>query len=113
MNGKPAEEKKFFDEQLGDGSFHLSDFPARGFPALGKREFDFPATTTFRLYIDQLNRARYYKLLSFGGNATYDFQPTRTSRHSITPFKLTFNVLQHQSEEFRKLPMPILHYISV
>lgn len=78
-------------------------FPRVVFPHLGKLEFDFPATTTFRLYVDQLNRAKYYKLLSFGGNATYDFRPTRTSRHSITPFKLTFNVLQHQSEEFRKI----------
>ena len=25
------------------------------------------------------------------------------SRHSITPFKLTFNVLQHQSEEFGEI----------
>ncbi len=75
-------------------------FPRVLFPRLGKSEFDFPATTTFRVYIDQLNRARYYKLLSFGGNATYDFQPTRTDRHSITPFKLTFNVLQHRSKEF-------------
>ena len=78
-------------------------FPRVVFPRWGKKEFDFPATTTFRLYIDQLNRARYYKLLSFGGNATYDFQPTRTSRHSITPFKLTFNVLQHQSKEFMEI----------
>lgn len=30
-------EKKLFDEQLGDGSFYLSDFPARGFPALGEK----------------------------------------------------------------------------
>ncbi len=43
------------DEQLGNGTFYSLTFPARGFPALGKREFDFPATTTFRLYIDQLN----------------------------------------------------------
>ena len=78
-------------------------FPRVVFPHLGKREFDFPATTTFRLYINQLNRAKYYKLLSFGGNATYDFQPSRTSRHSITPFKLTFNVLQHQSEDFKEI----------
>ena len=78
-------------------------FPRVLFPHLGKREFDFPATTTFRLYIDQLNRAKYYKLLSFGGNATYDFQPSRTSRHSITPFKLTFNDLHHQSDEFRQI----------
>ena len=30
------------------------------------REYDFPATTTFRLYADQMNRAKYYKLLAFG-----------------------------------------------
>ena len=75
-------------------------FPRVLFPHLGQSEFDFPATTTFRLYIDQLNRAKYYKLLSFGGNATYDFQPVPTRRHSVTPFKLTFNVLQHQSDAF-------------
>ena len=75
-------------------------FPRVVFPRFGGREYDFPATTTFRLYADQLNRAKYYKLLSFGGHATYDFQPTRTSRHSLTPFKLTFNVLQHKTEAF-------------
>lgn len=37
------------------------------FPSFGGREYDFLATTTFRLYIDQLNRAKYYKLLAFGG----------------------------------------------
>ena len=45
-------------------------FPRVVFPSFGGREYDFPATTTFRLYIDQLNRAKYYKLLAFGGNAT-------------------------------------------
>ena len=44
---------------------------------MGDREYDFPATTTFRLYADQMNRAKYYKLLAFGGNVTYDFQPNR------------------------------------
>lgn len=75
-------------------------FPRVVFPTMGEMEYDFPATTTFRLYADQLNRAKYYKLLSFGGNATYDFQPTRTSRHSLTPFRLTFNVLQHKTAAF-------------
>ena len=31
----------------------------------------------------------YYKLLAFGGNVTYDFQPKSTSRHSITPVSYT------------------------
>lgn len=75
-------------------------FPRVVFPTFGGQEWDFPATTTFRLYANQLNRAKYYKLLSFGGNATYDFQPTRVSRHSLTPFRLTFNVLQHHTAAF-------------
>ena len=78
-------------------------FPRVVFPTLGKREYDYPASTTFKLNIDQLNRAKYYKLLSFGGNATYDFQPTRTSKQSITPFKLTFNVLKNPTERFEEI----------
>lgn len=78
-------------------------FPRVVFPRMGNREYDFPATTTFRLYVDQLNRAKYYKLLAFGGNATYDFQPKQTSKHSLTPFRLTFNVLRNPTEAFQQL----------
>lgn len=78
-------------------------FPRVVFPRFGDREYDFPATTTFKLYIDQLNRAKYYKLLAFGGNATYDFQPKSTSKHSFTPFRLTFNVLRNPTEAFKEL----------
>lgn len=78
-------------------------FPKVLFPRMGKQEFDFQASTTFRLSINQLNRARYYKLLSFGGNVTYDAQPTNVSRYSLTPFRLYFNVLQHRTEEFVEL----------
>ena len=78
-------------------------FPRVVFPRMGDREYDFPATTTFRLYIDQMNRAKYYKLLAFGGNATYDFQPKSTTKHSITPFRLTFNVLRNPTEAFKQL----------
>lgn len=78
-------------------------FPRIVFPRMGDREYDFPATTTFRLYIDQMNRAKYYKLLAFGGNATYDFQPKPVSKHSITPFRLTFNVLRDPTDAFREL----------
>ena len=81
----------------------LSSFPRVVFPRMGDREYDFPATTTFRLYADQMNRAKYYKLLAFGGNVTYDFQPKSTSRHSITPFRLTFNVLRNPTAAFDTL----------
>ena len=78
-------------------------FPRVVFPRMGDREYDFPATTTFKLYAEQLNRAKYYKLLAFGGNATYDFQPTRTSKHSLTPFRLTFNMLSNRTAAFDSL----------
>ena len=78
-------------------------FPRVVFPRMGDREYDFPATTTFRLYADQMNRAKYYKLLAFGGNATYNFQPKPTSKHSLTPFRLTFNVLRDPTQAFLDL----------
>lgn len=89
-------------------------FPRVVFPRMGDREYDFPATTTFRLYADQMNRAKYYKLLAFGGNATYDFQPKPTSKHSITPFRLTFNVLRDPTPAFDTLQIknPAL-YVSL
>ncbi len=78
-------------------------FPRVLFPSFGKREYDFPATTTFKIYAEQLNRAKYYRLLAFGGNATYDFQPSKKHKYSFTPFRLTFNVLQRQTEEFKEI----------
>lgn len=75
-------------------------FPRLFFPKLHKREYDFPASTTFQIYGDQLNRARYYRILSFGGKVSYDLQPKLTQRHTITPFRLTFNVLRSSTAEF-------------
>ena len=46
-------------------------FPRVLFPTFSKRDMNFPASTTFRLYADQMNRARFFKLLAFGGVASY------------------------------------------
>ena len=75
-------------------------FPQLLFPGMMKKDGLYPSSTSFRLYVDQLNRARFFKMLAFGGSASYEFQPTATSHHSITPFKLTFNLLQHTTHEF-------------
>lgn len=69
--------------------------PWRGYKAL-----TYPSSTVIRLYANQLNRAQFFKLLSFGGNAVYSFQSSAVSKHSITPFKLAFNVLQHTTLRF-------------
>lgn len=75
-------------------------FPRLFFPRLGKNGYDFPASTKFSLNVDQLNRARYFKMLSFGGEIVYQFQPTRVSKHTISPLRLTFNTLLSQTEKF-------------
>lgn len=60
----------------------------------------YPSSTVINLYANQLNRAQFFKLLSFGGNAVYSLQTSAVNRHSITPFKLAFNVLQHTTLRF-------------
>lgn len=60
----------------------------------------YPSTTSFHLNASQMNRARFFKLLAFGGDASYEFQTSAVSRHVFTPFKLTFNLLQSRTAEF-------------
>lgn len=78
-------------------------FPRVVFPRIGKREYDFPATTTFSLYANQLVHPKYYHMMAFGGSATYEFQPTSKYKHSLTPLKLTYNITSHETEEFWEL----------
>lgn len=78
------------------------DFPRIVLPWVKNRVNPFlhPSKTTFKIYIDQLNRARYFKMLSFGGDISYSFQPSRTMKHTVTPLRLQFNTLQHRTARF-------------
>ena len=60
----------------------------------------YPQQTNFKIYAEQLNRARYFKMLSFGGNVSYSWQPKHYLKHSITPVSLAFSTLQHRTAEF-------------
>ena len=64
------------------------------------RRSRFRQHTSFKVYVDLLNRARFFNMLSFGGNVTYDFQRSRIWKHSVTPFQLTFNTLQSTTARF-------------
>ena len=39
--------------------------------------------TSFKIYGNLLNRARFFNMLSFGGNVTYDFRKSRTWKHTV------------------------------
>ena len=60
----------------------------------------FPSQTNFKIYAEQVNRARYFKMLSFGGTVSYSFRPSRSMKHTVTPLHLAFNHLQHRTATF-------------
>jgi outer membrane protein assembly factor BamA len=61
------------------------------FPGFIYRDLAQPSVTTFRLSADLMNRAKFFKMVSFGGSMTYEFRPASTTKHSITPFRLIYN----------------------
>ena len=75
-------------------------FPRLVLPRIGKRAYDFSATSRLEFDVSALNRARFYKTLSFGGSLSYDFLPNPIRHHSFTPFKLVFNKLQNTTADF-------------
>ena len=60
-------------------------FPRVVFPRFGDKEYDFPATTTFKLYIDQLNRAKSVSYTHLDGNRNF-FRSFREHARFFTTF---------------------------
>jgi outer membrane protein assembly factor BamA len=69
-------------------------------PSFTDRGLTYPSFTTFRLSGDLLNRARFFRMLSFNAGLSYEFQPSLYHRHLFTPFRLTYNRLLSQTAEF-------------
>ena len=75
-------------------------FPRLFLPRIGRRAYDFSATSHINLDFSILNRARYYSTMSVGGSIYYEFKPTRIRSHTFTPFKLEFNKLRKTTSAF-------------
>ena len=75
-------------------------YPWLAFPGLSSKRFRYPTSTTFKADIDHLNRAGYYRLLSFGLEAAYNFQTSKYERHQFMPLTVKYNHLLQTSEEF-------------
>lgn len=56
--------------------------------------------TRFSLSVDLLNRPHYFKMAQFNLGMSYDWQSSRYSSHSLTPFKLTYTKLMKTTHEF-------------
>ena len=70
------------------------------FPGGYDYPYERPVSTTARLYTDWLHRGGFFRMLAFGGNLTYAFSTSDVLTHSITPFSLTFNKLEHTTTRF-------------
>ena len=75
-------------------------FPRLALPHIGKRAYDFSASSHLDLDVSLMNRARYYSTLKAGGALSYEFLPNPIRHHTFTPFKLVFNKLQRTTAAF-------------
>lgn len=75
-------------------------FPRIFFPLIHRRYLRFPSSTSFSIYGNQLNRSGFFKMVHIGGQASYTLKPKRTTTHTIIPFRLTYDMLQHTTEKF-------------
>ncbi len=56
--------------------------------------------TRFTLDFDILNRPHYFKMAQFNFSFNYDWQSSRYSSHTLTPFKLTYTNLLNTTQVF-------------
>lgn len=76
------------------------DYPRLVVPFYRPGWSPFKRTSQFKIHMEKLNRASYYKMLSFGGTVTYTVQTSPVSQHTFIPLRLTFNVLQSTTAKF-------------
>jgi outer membrane protein assembly factor BamA len=98
--GEKRTESNALTDNYEYGATGTLTFPRVLLPDFFKREYDFQASTTYQLYANRLNRAEFFRLMSFGGSATYDFIPNPIRHHAFTPFRLSFNRLERTTERF-------------
>ena len=75
-------------------------FPRIFFPLIHRRYLRFPSSTSFSIYGNQLNRSGFFKMVHVGGEASYTLKPRRTTTHKVTPFRLTYDMLQRTTAKF-------------
>lgn len=69
-------------------------------PKFMKQEKDRTERTHFQVGSDFLNRNRYFRMVSFWGSATYEYNSSKRNYHSIVPFKLNYTYLLKTTQVF-------------
>lgn len=75
-------------------------FPRLFFPIIHRRHLRVPSSTSMRLFINQMNRSGFFKMVRSGGEVTYKVYTKNTTTHTITPFRLAYDMLQRTTAKF-------------
>lgn len=57
-------------------------------------------STAVRLYADRMNRSGFFRIVHVGGEFTYHINHKSTTTHTVSPFRLTYDMLRHTTEKF-------------
>ena len=75
-------------------------FPRLFIPGINRRHLRVPGSTSLRVYTDQMNRSGFFRIIHAGGDATYRINSSSTSTHTLTPFRLTYDMLLKTTAKF-------------
>lgn len=75
-------------------------FPRLFLPIVHSKHLRVPASTSFSIYTNRLNRSGFFRMIQVGGDATYKIHSHSTTTHTITPFRLTFDMLRNTTTKF-------------
>ena len=70
------------------------------FPRFREARRDRSEQTNFQVGSDLMNRHNYFRMISFWGSATYDFNSSLRNYHSVVPFRLNYTYLLKTSVAF-------------
>ncbi len=75
-------------------------FPRLFILGINRRHLRVPGSTSLRVYTDQMNRSGFFRIIHAGGDATYRINSSSTSTHTLTPFRLTYDMLLKTTAKF-------------
>lgn len=79
-------------------------------PWIMNTTYFYPAHTRISLSGELLNRGDFYRLGQFAASLSYQFEPTKGLRHTLTPVRIAYNHLLRRTERFDSIVVdnPIL-----
>lgn len=78
-------------------------FPRLYLPFFQRKLMRIPSSTSFRVYVNRLNRSGFFRMIRLGGDLSYKIYTKSTTIHTVTPLRLTFDLLRDTTEKFDKI----------